>query len=125
MPLGMYFSPNGMTLAKYQEAIARLKKAGAHHPPGRRYHAAMGDANAIQVFDVWDSQAQFDKFGATLVPILSALGMDPGQPMVAEVHSVIVPPAAAAPKAKAAPKRKAAATRKGAPKGKAAKKKRK
>jgi hypothetical protein len=43
----------------------------------------------IQVFDVWESQEAFDAFGATLVPIMSGLGVDPGQPMVAPVRNVI------------------------------------
>ena len=43
----------------------------------------------IQVFDVWDSQASFEAFGATLLPIMAALGADPGQPMVSPVHHII------------------------------------
>jgi hypothetical protein len=45
------------------------------------------------VFDVWTSQAAFDKFGKTLMPILQQLGIDPGKPTVMPVHKVIVPPA--------------------------------
>ena len=43
----------------------------------------------INVFDVWESQATFDAFGATLMPILTALGVDPGTPMIATVHNII------------------------------------
>ena len=43
----------------------------------------------IQVFDVWDSQESFEAFGATLMPIMTELGADPGQPMVSAVHNVI------------------------------------
>jgi hypothetical protein len=43
----------------------------------------------IQVFDVWDSEESFQAFGATLVPILTELGVDPGQPQVSTVHNVI------------------------------------
>jgi hypothetical protein len=45
------------------------------------------------VFDVWTSQAAFDKFGKTLVPILQQLGIDSGQPTVMPVYKVIVPTA--------------------------------
>jgi hypothetical protein len=41
------------------------------------------------VFDIWESQEAFEAFGATLLPILSGLGVDPGQPMVAPVHNII------------------------------------
>ena len=52
-----------MTVAQYAETVQRLKKAGAGDPKSRRYHACFGEADKVQVFDVWDSQASFDKFG--------------------------------------------------------------
>lgn len=82
----------------------------AGNPAGRRYHACFGGGDKVQVFDVWDSQASFDAFGQTLMPILQSLGADPGQPMVAPLHNVIVPPAkrpAARAKARRAAPRKA------------------
>jgi hypothetical protein len=114
--IGIYFSPAGMSPAKYDECVRRLTKAGALHPRGRTYHVSMKTGDEIQVFDVWDSQSEFDAFGATLIPILQAMGIDPGQPMVSAVHSVIVPPAKASRRsatkgAKTAPKRKAAKKR--------------
>jgi hypothetical protein len=45
------------------------------------------------VFDVWTSQAAFDKFGKTLMPILERIGVDPGQPSIMPMHKVIVPAA--------------------------------
>jgi hypothetical protein len=47
------------------------------------------------VFEIRTSQAAFDKFGKTLMPILQQLGIDPGEPMVMPVHKVIVPKAKA------------------------------
>ena len=41
------------------------------------------------VFDIWESQQDFDKFGATLMPILQEIRLDPGQPMVEQVHNHI------------------------------------
>jgi hypothetical protein len=41
------------------------------------------------VFDIWESQEQFEAFGATLMPIMGAAGVDPGEPMVATVHNVL------------------------------------
>jgi hypothetical protein len=108
----MYFSPATMSAAKYDECIARLTKAGALHPVGRTYHVCLRTGDQVQVFDVWDSQAEFDAFGATLLPILQSLGVDPGQPMVSPVHKVITPPAmarrATSRRAKAASKKKTA-----------------
>ena len=98
MAIGIYFSPAAMSAAKYDECIKLLKKAGAGNPAGRSYHAAFGPKDKLMVFDVWTSQAAFDKFGKTLMPILQQLGIDPGQPAVMPVHmmpvhKVIVPTA--------------------------------
>jgi hypothetical protein len=103
-----------MTVERYNETIKRLKKAGVHHPAGRTYHAAFGTTDKLSVFDVWASQAAFDKFGQTLLPILQELGVESGPPSVMAVHSVIIPPAKAAPATtrpsakRAAPRRRAA-----------------
>ena len=93
MAIGIYFPPTGMSAAKYDECIKLLKKAGAGNPVGRSYHAAFGPNDNLRVFDVWTSQAAFDRFGKTLMPILQQLGIDPGQPTVMPVHKVIVPTA--------------------------------
>ena len=93
MAIGIYFSPPAMSAEKYDECIKSLKKAGAGNPPGRSYHAAFGPKDKLMVFDVWTSQAAFDKFGKTLMPILQQLGIDSGQPTVMPVHKVIVPTA--------------------------------
>jgi hypothetical protein len=108
MAIGVYFSPAAMSAAKYDECIKLLKKAGADNPVGRSYHAAFGAKDKLMVFDVWTSQAAFDKFGKTLMPILQQLGIDTGQPSVMPVHKVIVPTAkVTSPKkqAKASPRR--------------------
>jgi hypothetical protein len=70
MAIGIYFSPAAMSAAKYDECIKLLRKAGAGNPAGRSYHAAFGPKDKLMVFDVWTSQAAFDKFGKTLMPIL-------------------------------------------------------
>ena len=102
MALALYFAPPSMSAAQYDEIMRRLKGAGAGNPAGRSYHACFGEGNKLQVFDVWDSQASFDAFGATLMPIFQQMGFDAGQPVSAVVQNVVVPPARAArPKAKA------------------------
>jgi hypothetical protein len=106
MAIGIYFALAGMTAEKYDACIKQLNKAGAGHPAGRSFHASFGPADKLMVFDVWTSQAAFDRFGKTLMPILQALGVDPGQPNVMPVHKVITRPAAkpSAKKARSAPR---------------------
>ena len=100
MAIGVYFSPAAMSAEKYDECIKLLRKAGAGNPSGRSYHSSFGPKEKLMVFDVWTSQAAFDKFGKTLMPILQQLGIDPGQPSVMPVHKVIVPGKKAASKKK-------------------------
>ena len=110
MALAFYFSPIPVMSAQaYDECIKRLKKAGAGHPPGRVYHACFGTNDGVNVFDVWTSQAAFEKFGQTLMPIMNDLRIDPGQPRVMQVHNVIVPPAARSAASKRKPAKRAAA----------------
>lgn len=89
MAIAVYFPPNGMTKAQYDDTIRRLDAAGQGSPQGRTYHACFGDDGDLQVFDVWTSQSEFDTFGKTLMPILQEVGIDVGQPMTAEVHNII------------------------------------
>jgi hypothetical protein len=109
MAIGVYVALSGMSTDKYNECTQRLKQAGAAHPPGRSYHAAFGPPDKLAVFDVWSSQAAFDKFGKTLMPILQELGVDAGQLSVLEIHKVVKPPVARKAKTKSKKKKHAAA----------------
>jgi hypothetical protein len=80
----------GFPLATYKEALKQLEAAGAGSPKGRSYHVCYGDPNGVQVTDVWDSMEDFQAFGQTLVPIMQALGADPGQPEIQEVNNIVV-----------------------------------
>jgi hypothetical protein len=90
MAMGLYFTPAGFTREIYDDTIERLEAAGAGAPAGRLYHVALESEGLIQVFDIWESQETFEAFGATLLPIMGELGVDPGAPSIAEVHNVIV-----------------------------------
>jgi hypothetical protein len=89
MALAFYFNPTGFTRDKYDEALKQLEAAGAGAPEGRTLHVAFETDGNIQVFDIWESQAAFEAFGATMLPVMAAVGADPGEPMVATVHNVI------------------------------------
>jgi len=89
MALGFYFTPSSFTPSQYDDTISRLEAAGAGAPAGRLYHVALETDGQIQVFDVWDSQESFEAFGPTLLPIMGALGADPGQPNISPVRNII------------------------------------
>jgi len=107
MAIGVYFSPSSMSAAQYDECINLLRKAGAGHPPGRVYHVSFGAGNSLSVFDVWTSQAAFEKFGKTLTPIMKQAGIESGPPQIVPINRVITrPKAAPAPKKRKATKKK-------------------
>jgi hypothetical protein len=89
MAQGFYFTPASFSTATYDEALSQLEAAGAGAPAGRLYHVALETDGQIQVFDVWDSQEAFEAFGETLMPIMTGLGAEPGEPMVSKVHNII------------------------------------
>jgi hypothetical protein len=89
MALGIYFAHVGFTPEKYESAIKQLEAAGAGSPKGRTLHVALESEGTVNVFDIWESQEDFDAFGGTLVPILTELGVSLEPPMVAQVRNVI------------------------------------
>lgn len=89
MALGIYFVHEGFTPEKYDRAIEQLEASGAGKPKGRTYHCALESNGEVQVFDIWESQEDFDAFGPTLIPILTELGVTLKEPMVATVRNVI------------------------------------
>ena len=91
MAIAMYFNPPSFNAGQYDEVDAALDAAGARTPAARTVHVCFGNGDNLQVFDVWESQEEFAKFGETLMPILAEKGIDPGEPMVAPVHSIIFP----------------------------------
>jgi hypothetical protein len=89
MALGIYFAHVGFTPEKYDSAIAKLEAAGAGAPKGRTFHVALESEGAMNIFDIWESQEDFDAFGTTLIPILTELGVELSPPMVANVHNIV------------------------------------
>jgi hypothetical protein len=89
MALGIYITATGFTQEKYDRTTAQIEEAGAGAPEGRLSHVALETNGEIQVFDIWESQAAFDAFGATLIPILTAAGIELNEPMVARIHNEI------------------------------------
>jgi hypothetical protein len=89
MALGFYFVNGGFTPEKYAEALKQLDAAGQGAPKGRTFHVGLESNGEIQVFDIWESQEEFDAFGPVLMPILDGLGVQVNPPMVANVSKVI------------------------------------
>ncbi len=78
-----------MTAKQYDDAVRRLNEEGVFPADGLDYEICFGSGDNLKVSQVWDSQEQFDAFGARLMPILAELGINPGEPVVLEVHNII------------------------------------
>jgi hypothetical protein len=89
MAIAIYFHPESISASQYGAAIERLDAAGAGSPPGRLHHSCFGPPDHVMVYDVWDSEESFQKFGRTLMPLLDEMGLDPGQPQIMPLHNMI------------------------------------
>lgn len=89
MAQGMYFTPNGFHEGPVRRRDQPPRRGWCRAPAGRLYHVALETDGQIQIFDIWDSQEAFEAFGATRLPIMTEIGVDPGVPQVATVHNVL------------------------------------
>jgi hypothetical protein len=89
MSLLIRFAPPSLTAEQYDSAVRRLNEEGVFPAEGLDYEICFGSGDNLKVSQVWDSKEQLDAFGARLMPILAELGIDPGEPEVVEVHSII------------------------------------
>jgi hypothetical protein len=85
----IHFEPKNMNATVYAEVMRRLDAAGASAPRGRIHHAAYGPAEALLVVDIWDTLENFEAFGATLVPILTELGVTLPPPSIMSVQNIV------------------------------------
>ena len=83
------FSPASLTADQYDQVVGRLTKEGVFPAEGLDYEICYGPEGHLKVSQVWDTHEQLEAFGARLQPILSELGINPGEPEIVEVHKVI------------------------------------
>jgi hypothetical protein len=91
MAIAIYFNPQALTAAVYDEAVKVLEARGVGNPVGRVYHCTFGPDEKLQVFDIWDSLEDFQKFGETMLPVAAEFGIDLGQPVIEPIHDIITP----------------------------------
>ena len=83
------FTPESVTTEQYDESIRRLQDGGDFPPEGMDYHVCFVVDGKFRVSEIWDSREQLDAFGQRLMPILSEVGIDPGQPELLEIHNIV------------------------------------
>ena len=83
------FTPKSLTAEKYEEANRRLEESGDWPPEGMELHVMFGPNDALRVSEIWDSKEQLEAFGEKLMPVLSDIGIEPGEPELLEVHNIV------------------------------------
>ena len=83
------FAPASLTAEQYDESIRRLEESGDFPPDGLDYHVCFGTAGNLKVSEIWDSREQLETFGERLMPLLTDIGIDPGEPELIEIHNII------------------------------------
>jgi hypothetical protein len=89
MSLLARFTPPSLTAEKYDESVRRLREAGDFPPDGLDYHVCFGSEGNLKVSEIWDSPEQFQAFGERLMPLLAEMGIEPGEPEIIEIHSIV------------------------------------
>jgi hypothetical protein len=87
MSILVRFVPVSLTAEQYDKSVERLEESGAFPPDGMEFHVCFGAEGSLRVSEIWDTREQFEAFGQRLIPILSEVGIDPGQPEFLEIHN--------------------------------------
>jgi hypothetical protein len=83
------FAPANLTAAQYDESIRKLEESGVFPPEGLEYHVCFGSEGSLRVSEIWDTDEQLKAFGEQLMPVLSEVGIEPGEPEVVEIHNIV------------------------------------
>ncbi len=89
MSVVVRFAPASLTRDQYDESVRRLQEGGDFPPDGMDYHVCFGSGENLRVSEIWDSQEQLQAFGEKLMPVLSEIGIEPGEPEMLEVYNIV------------------------------------
>ena len=89
MSILIRFAPASLTAEQYDESVRRLQGNGPWPPDGLDYHVCFGPEGKLAVSEIWDSQEQLDAFGERLMPVLAEVGIEPGEPELMDIHSIV------------------------------------
>jgi hypothetical protein len=89
MSILIRFAPASLTAEQYDESVRRLQSNGPWPPDGLDYHVCFGSEGKLRVSEIWDSREQLDAFGERLMPVLSEVGIEPGEPELMDIHNIV------------------------------------
>jgi hypothetical protein len=90
MAIGVYFQPPGLTLEQFRLVDSKvgeyLQENNLDNPVGALHLSAFGDDGQLAVFNIWESEEAFQKFGEVLIPILAEAGIQSAEPQIVPIH---------------------------------------
>ena len=89
MSIVVRFAPASLTAEQYDESIRRLQEKGDFPPDGMDYHVCFGSEGNLRVSEIWDSREQLQAFADRLMPLLAEVGIEPGEPEIAEIYNIV------------------------------------
>jgi hypothetical protein len=87
--IAVYFHPATLNVSQYQGVVDTLQGSGDWPPAGLVHHSCFGEGEGLMVYEVWESQEQFDEFGQRLMPALQEHQVETGQVQVMPVVNVV------------------------------------
>jgi hypothetical protein len=91
MSIVVRFAPMSMTAEQYDQVRRRMEEAGDFPPEGMEFHVCFGPESNLRVSEIWASREQFQAFGERLTPAISEAGIEPSEPQILDVYSMIRP----------------------------------
>ncbi len=82
--IAVYVKPEALTVEQYNEARKGLAASDANME-GRKHHSCFGEDGQLMVFEIWDSQENYDAFGKFLMPVLQEVGIVPSSQDIMQV----------------------------------------
>jgi len=88
--IAVYIHPESLTKAQYDEVAAKVQAAGTP-PAALKHHSCFGEDGQLMIFDVWESQADWDAFARELLPMFQAAGVNGVNPAIMPVVDFVQP----------------------------------
>ncbi len=85
--IAVYVKPETLTVEQYNKARKALASSGANLE-GRKHHSCFGEDGQLMVFEIWDSQENYEAFGKFLMPILQEAGIVPSTQDIMRVENL-------------------------------------
>jgi hypothetical protein len=85
--IAVYVKPEALTIDQYNKARKGLEASGAN-TTGRKHHSCFGEDGQLMVFEIWDSQENYEAFGKFLMPVLQEVGIVPSTQDIMHVENI-------------------------------------